>query len=123
MRLFPFLPTLLSASLLLVSSLHGQERSRGGEEAGNPAVPPKAIEVYRYVQEHGRPPRGYVGGREWQNRERRLPRTERYREYDVNPKRQGRNRGPERLIIGQESRKGWYTADHYRTFIPLKRPR
>ncbi len=42
---------------------------------------------------HGEPPPGYVGGRVFGNRERRLPRGS-YREYDVNPKVPGKNREP-----------------------------
>jgi hypothetical protein len=31
------------------------------------------------------------------------------------------NRGAERLIVDLKTRRGWYTADHYQTFIPLER--
>ena len=61
---------------------------------------------------------GYIGGRDFQNRERRLPRG-RYREYDVNPKIRGRARDAERLVIEQRTGKAYYSGDHYRTFIPL----
>jgi guanyl-specific ribonuclease Sa len=116
---------LLTGALALAAlpSTDAQDRmgGRGKGAQWNPAVPAKAVKVYVYVIEHGRAPRGYVGGREFQNRERRLPKSERYREYDVNPKVRGQNRGPERLVIDQRSRAGWYTQDHYRTFLPLKR--
>ena len=36
-------------------------------------VPTTAIEVYNHVIRTGSAPRGYVGGRVWENRERRLP--------------------------------------------------
>jgi ribonuclease T1 len=66
----------------------------------------------------GEPLAGYVGGRAFQNRERRLP-PGRYREYDVHPRVPGRDRGPERLVIEQSTGRAYYTGDHYRTFVPL----
>jgi ribonuclease T1 len=67
---------------------------------------------------HGEPLPGYVGGRAFQNRERALPRG-RYREYDVYPKVPRRNRGAERIVVDQRTGKAYYTADHYRSFIPM----
>lgn len=82
-------------------------------------VPQKAYDLLRRLEERdGSPLPGYIGGREFQNRERRLPRG-RYREYDVNPKIRGRSRDAERLVIEQRTGKAYYTGDHYRTFIPL----
>ncbi len=81
--------------------------------------PLKAKEILEAIQKrHGDPLPGYVGGRTFQNRERKLP-SGRYREYDVNPKVPGRNRGPERLVIEQRTGKAYYTDDHYLTFIPM----
>ncbi|NGZ10345.1 MAG: hypothetical protein CV088_13305 [Nitrospira sp. LK70] len=84
------------------------------------ATPPrKAYSLLKQLEERSWIPLpGYVGGREFQNRERRLPRGY-YREYDVNPKRQGRRRDAERLVIEQRTGKAYYTGDHYRTFAPL----
>lgn len=83
------------------------------------AAPRKAYDLLQQLEERdGSPLPGYVGGREFQNRERRLPRG-RYREYDVNPKRRGHSRDAERLVIEQRTGKAYYTGDHYRTFIPL----
>lgn len=85
------------------------------------APPPslKAKEILEAIQKrHGDPLPGYIGGRTFQNRERRLP-PGRYREYDVNPKIPGRDRGPERLVIEQRTGKAYYTGDHYVTFIPM----
>jgi ribonuclease T1 len=62
---------------------------------------------------------GYVGGREFHNRERRLP-PGRYREYDVHPRVPGQDRGPERLVVDRTAGRAYYTGDHYRTFVPLK---
>ena len=84
-----------------------------------PPIPSKAQAVLKAIQDRdGDPPPGYVGGRPFHNRERRLPRG-RYREYDVNPMRPGRSRGAERIVIDQQSGKAYYTDDHYRTFVPM----
>ena len=81
-----------------------------------PGVPQKVYDVLVAIQQRrGQPLPGYVGGRVFENRERRLPRG-RYREYDVNPKIPGRNRGAERLVIERRTGKAYYTQDHYRTF-------
>lgn len=82
-------------------------------------VPDKVFEIFGEIQRlQGNPPPGYVGGRPFQNRERRLARG-RYREYDVNPTVPGQHRGPERLVIEQRTGKAYYTHDHYRTFVPI----
>jgi ribonuclease T1 len=83
------------------------------------AAPQTAYDLLAQLQaRHGRPLPGYVGGREFQNRERRLPQG-RYREYDVNPKRRGRSRDAERIVIEQDTGRAYYTGNHYRTFMPL----
>jgi ribonuclease T1 len=84
-------------------------------------IPQKAIDVYTYALAHHAPPAGYVGGRAWQNREKNLPRGGTYHEFDVNPKIRGHNRGPERVIIDYDTGKGWFTGDHYRTFVLIPR--
>ena len=82
-------------------------------------VPQKVYDLLQRLEERGGSPLpGYVGGREFQNRERRLPRG-RYREYDVNPKIRGQSRDAERIVIEQRTGKAYYTGDHYRTFTPL----
>lgn len=81
--------------------------------------PQKAYDLLKQLEGRGgTPPPGYVGGRDFQNRERRLPRGY-YREYDVNPKIRGRRRDAERIVIEQRTGKAYYTGDHYRTFVPL----
>ena len=86
------------------------------------AVPDKARQVLReIVARNGQPPPGYVGNRHFGNFERRLP-PGRYREYDVDPLKPGRNRGPERIVIEQRTHRAWYTGDHYRTFVPMEDP-
>ncbi|HQY57252.1 MAG: ribonuclease domain-containing protein [Nitrospira sp.] len=82
-------------------------------------IPLSARETLNAIESrHGEPPPGYIGGRTFQNRERVLPRG-RYREYDVHPKVPGKNRGAERIVIDQRTGKAYYTADHYRTFVPM----
>jgi ribonuclease T1 len=84
------------------------------------AVPQKARDVLAAIRAGGgEAPAGYVGGRTFANRERRLPRG-RYREYDVDPRRPGQNRGAERLVIERDTGRAYYTADHYRTFVPVE---
>ena len=80
-------------------------------------VPDKALHVLQIVRDTGQPPDGYVGGRVFQNREGRLPSDGDYREFDVDPHRGGRN--AERIIVEWNTKKAWYTGDHYQTFIPL----
>jgi ribonuclease T1 len=82
-------------------------------------IPEKARAVLAEIQKrNGEPPPGYMGGRTFSNRERRLPRGS-YREYDVNPKKPGRSRGAERIVIEQRTGKAYYTRDHYETFTPM----
>lgn len=81
----------------------------------------KANDLLEAIQQHGgKALPGYIGGRVFQNRERRLPRGH-YREYDVNPKIPGRSRDAERIVIEQDTGKAYYTGNHYRTFIPLNK--
>lgn len=83
-------------------------------------IPQKAKDLLQTIRERqGAPPPGYVGGRAFHNRERRLPQG-RYREYDVNPKIRGRPRDAERIVIEQKTGQAYYTADHYRTFVPFR---
>lgn len=90
------------------------------EDAAQFATPPQsARDLLKLLRDRdGAPLPGYIGGRDFQNRERRLPRG-RYREYDVNPKVRGRSRDAERIVIEQRTGKAYYTGDHYRTFVPL----
>lgn len=94
---------------------------QGSRTVTSQDVPEAAREVFEYVIKNGRAPAGYVGGRLWQNREHRLPRGAQYREYDIHPKERGVNRGAERIIVDRVSGKGWYTGDHYRSFVRIER--
>jgi guanyl-specific ribonuclease Sa len=101
-----------------------QKRERRAEYRSSESrfqVPAEAVDVFEHVLRTGRAPEDYVGGRVWQNREHRLPPGGNYREYDTHPKVRGKNRGAERIIVDISTRKGWYTGDHYRTFVPIKR--
>lgn len=93
--------------------------------AENGKIPAKVYRVLQYIREHGEAMPGYVGGRNFQNREGRLAKKDnsgkkiQYQEWDVNPKRGGVNRGAERLVTGSDKR-AWYTNDHYQNFTEVK---
>jgi guanyl-specific ribonuclease Sa len=112
------LPVVLFAACTLLSPAASGQR-RGHRTTAD--IPPRVFEVYRYALEHHAPPAGHIGGRVWHNREKKLPRGGKYHEFDVNPKVRGRNRGAERVIIDYNTGRGWYTSDHYRTFISIPR--
>ena len=88
-------------------------------------IPQKVYKVLAYVRENGRAPEGYQGGRKFGNFEKLLPLKDhagkpmRYQEWDVNPKKQGKNRGAERLVTS-ENKRAWYTRDHYDSFTEIK---
>ena len=116
-------PTVLSASVPSVQSarpaLH--DATPPLDQLHHVAKDPlqKAKDLLETIQQHeGKALPGYIGGRAFQNRERRLPRGH-YREYDVNPKVRGRSRDAERIVIEQDTGRAYYTSDHYRTFTPL----
>jgi len=95
------------------------------QAAAKDPIPVHARETLAYVRQHGYAPPGYVGGRVFGNYEGQLPRYNakrkriEYREWDVRPRAEGKNRGAERLVTGNDGR-AWYTADHYRTFLEVK---
>ena len=64
-----------------------------------------------------------IGGDRFGNRERRLPRSGRYVEADLDTR--GYRRGPKRLVFDRGT-KGrwliWVTVDHYRTFRKVPPP-
>lgn len=72
----------------------------------------------------GVPPAGYKGGKLFQNEPRgnaqKLPVGVKYKEYDIHSYKKGENRGTERLVFGDDG-SVWYTKDHYKTFIRLKK--
>ncbi len=87
-------------------------------------VPGYALDVLKYIRRNGHAPDSYVGGREFQNKEKQLPAKDannkriRYAEWDVHPKEKGQNRGPERLVTGSDH-SAYYTRDHYKKFLKI----
>jgi RHS repeat-associated protein len=79
-------------------------------------IPRRGYQVARIVSRTGAAPRGYSGGRTFQNREGRLPTGGKYREFDIDPRPAQGSRNAERIVIDSKTGKRWYTADHYRTF-------
>ena len=112
----------LAEEIPLKTVVDGKGKSVTAAPAG---VPEKALAVLKYVDEHNEAMDNYEGGRTFGNYEHRLPANDRsgarvkYREWDVNPLRQGVNRGVERLITGSDGT-AWYTNDHYETFKKLR---
>ena len=88
----------------------------------NKNVPAKAYEVANYVYEFNEAPKGFVGGKKFENRENNLPKYDeknkliQYKEYDIYPKQKDKNRGPERIVLSS-NHKRYYTGNHYKTFI------
>jgi Zn-dependent protease with chaperone function/guanyl-specific ribonuclease Sa len=105
--------------------------SNGETAANRPpgAIPQKVALVLKSIDQNGRAPEGYEGGRRFlnlgKNGEQALPHVDaqgheiQYREWDVNPRIAGRNRGAERLITGSDGG-AFYTSDHYRTFVRIR---
>jgi len=96
---------------------------RKAVEVENTGIPLYVLQTLSYIRIHNKAPKGYVGGRYFQNREKRLPLYEdgakiKYREWDVRRRVKGINRGPERLITSDV--KAYYTPDHYKTFELIK---
>lgn len=89
------------------------------------AIPSHVMDVLQIVQSTGKAPKNFVGGRTFQNREKRLPKTDRngkkikYREWDVNRKVKGKNRGAERLVTGSDG-SAYFTDDHYNSFKKIE---
>ena len=87
-------------------------------------VPDYVYETLQVVEKTGKKRKGYVGGRTFQNREKRLPKKDengkkiKYKEWDVHKKVKGKNRGAERLVTGSDGN-AYYTKDHYKTFIKI----
>ncbi|MBN8679709.1 MAG: hypothetical protein J0M29_15885 [Chitinophagales bacterium] len=97
---------------------------QGSGQTTNTKAPDYVLEVLQHVRKNGDAPDGFVGGKEFQNREKRLPAKDsggkkiRYSEWDVHPKKQGQNRGPERLVTGSDH-SAYYTKDHYKSFLKI----
>lgn len=101
------------------------ENSYSKEVVNNSNVPSYVSETLEYVIEHHQAPEGYVGGREFKNREGLLPKESSsggkmsYQEWDVHPKQEGQNRGTERLVTSSDG-DAYFTSDHYKSFTKIK---
>jgi guanyl-specific ribonuclease Sa len=111
------------------------EAKRAGRTSSGPVVKldPKTAArvdpVVDYIRSHDAPPPEHVGGRDFRNLGLDggavLPRSDdrgrpiRYREWDVNRRVPGRNRGAERIVTGGDGRV-YYTRDHYATFQRIR---
>ena len=101
-----------------------QDRTDGRSQT-SAAVPAYALETLHYVQQHGRSPEGYEGGRVFTNYEGRLPARDesgqsvRYQEWDVHPHEAHVNRGAERLVTGSDG-SAWFSNDHYQNFTRVR---
>ena len=123
----PYLPGQYTEYPAAVQGWAQQALPGGGSgiEGGKENVPDKAKEIARQVKENnGAPPKGYKGGRTYKNipleeGAQKLPKGVNYREYDINPYVKGQNRGPERIVIGDDN-SVWYTNDHYYTFTRIE---
>lgn len=112
----------LALVLALVAPLAGSaSAATAGCVTGPAGVPSKAFTVAEYARSrNGATQPGYVGNTVFQNREGYLddglgP----FKEYDVNPKVTGQNRGAERVVLGPTKAASYYTPDHYSTFITM----
>jgi len=83
------------------------------------SVPQKALDTLKYIEKNGVPPSNYKGGKIFKNTEGNLPKGN-YKEYDIDAKVKGVDRGPERMTINQDTGEVWYSPDHYESFIKIK---
>jgi guanyl-specific ribonuclease Sa len=109
----------------------------GAERRGGPPMPllqipsgpgpEKPSKVLGTVSTLGAAPEGYEGGRRFGNFEGRLPVADStgnsvsYREWDVNPRLKGVNRGAERLVTASDG-SAYYTDNHYGSFLLFSGP-
>ncbi len=112
--------------LIQTTSCSQAEEKKDKDPAKAKDIPEKVLKVLAYVDEKSEPMPGYEGGRNFGNFEKLLPQEDdkgrriKYREWDVNPLKQGVNRGAERLITGSDG-SAYYTDDHYKTFKKIRK--
>ena len=88
-------------------------------------IPDEVYNTLEYILKYQKPPDGYVGGRKFYNREKKLPLKDftgqilSYKEWDIHPKSSHKTRGAERIIT-DSNLNAYYTKDHYKTFIKIK---
>ncbi len=89
-------------------------------ESGSVPIPDEARDIAGQIKaNNGAPPKGYKGGRRFENRDKKLPEGVNYKEYDIHPYEKGKNRGAERIVIGDDG-SVWYTNDHYGSFTQIE---
>lgn len=124
-NLTKLMPLLIIVVLLALNLFQSYDGGGGTEVVGPDGMPSYVMEVLEHVESTGKPLKNYVGGRTFQNREKRLPKTGddgkklKYKEWDVHKKVKGKNRGAERLVTGSDG-SAYYTKDHYKTFKQIK---
>ena len=102
-----------------------ENKTKPNSSDNNQNISNKVLEILDYVLKNNKAPEGYVGGRIFTNREKKLPFYDKnsvlikYQEWDVNPKVKNKNRGTERLITGSDH-SAYFTHDHYKTFTKIK---
>lgn len=103
----------------------GENNTGSGSQEGNTSALDKARNIAKQVKDrNGAPLKGYKGGRIYKNipleeGAQKLPDGVNYKEYDVNPYVKGKNRGAERIVIGNDG-SVWYTNDHYFSFTQIE---
>ena len=100
------------------------EKNNAPTEPPQTQVPQEAWDTLSYVDQKGRAPQGYKGGKIFINDGRDnseiLPSAGMpYKEYDIFPHIKNHKRGTERLVIGSDCT-AWYTSNHYKSFIQLR---
>lgn len=131
LRPLALIAVIVLVAIFLFARFSGLEQGDKVDDSGpdSSAVPARAKEALEYIDAHHRAPEGYEGGRTFHNLGEGgghpLPITDgggrpiRYQEWDIYPKRAGRNRGAERLVTGSDG-SAYYTADHYRSFTRIR---
>jgi guanyl-specific ribonuclease Sa len=99
------------------------------EAAAATSLPRRVLSILARVDEKGSPLPGYKGGKEFVNDGRKgaelLPFASHggkvifYSEWDVHPNIPGIDRGPERLVTGDDG-SAYYTNDHFTTFVRIR---
>lgn len=116
--LFPSVSRILIVLALTTVVAIGVAAGPTAAPAQASCIPQAAMDTWRYVysNDYNAPP-GHIGGREFQNREGKLPSygNGTYREYDIYPY-TGAPRGPERIVVSTFGGAGYYTPDHYNSF-------
>ena len=103
-----------------VGAVTGGLVEAGGSLWRSARIPQGARDILEHLRANGWAPKaGFKGGQVFQNREGLLPPGGVYREFDILPRVPGVNRGAERVVVDINTGQAWYTADHYKTLIPM----